>query len=156
MTLAESLTRSTDWSRYALQRGTGDELQLALLEFISSDDSERLSELWWGLEGVIFSQNTVYRGAEPAIDVLMASLVDDRPAITRAWIIEAIRFVLSCGSIEDPELPVRCMARARLGGWLLTQLALEAQGPDRKGLLELLDLLDPGLEDLARSGAEKT
>jgi hypothetical protein len=62
VSLAASMIGSIDWSHVDVLRGSGSDLADALSRFIECDDPSRMSELWWGLEGVMFAQNTVYGG----------------------------------------------------------------------------------------------
>ncbi|MCP4305638.1 MAG: hypothetical protein GY788_12310 [bacterium] len=153
MKYAESMIRSIDWSNAQVLRGSGSDLANALTQFIGCDEPAKMSDLWWGLEGVMFAQNTIYGAAEPAVDVLMAALVDDRPQIVKAWIVEVLRFVLTGGSLEDdPELGARCRERARRGTWLLVAMSTELEDADRETVLELLEVLDQGVASVARDG----
>jgi hypothetical protein len=110
-----------------------------------------MSDLWWGLEGVMFAQDTIYGAAEPAVEVLVAALADDRPQFAKAWIVEVLRSVLKGGSLDDPELSARCRDRATRGTWLLVGVSNELEGADRAAALALLEVLDPVVASVARS-----
>lgn len=151
MRYAESMIQSIDWSRAQVLRGSGPDLADALARFIGCDEHSMMSDLWWGLEGVMFSQDTIYGAAEPAVDVLMAALADDRPPLTRAWIVEVLRSVLKGGSLDDPDLGARCHARAVRGAWLLVAISQKLDDADREALLDLLELIDPLVASAART-----
>jgi hypothetical protein len=151
MKSAESMIRSIDWSRVRVLRGSGPDLASALTRFIGCDEPSKMFDLWWGLEGVMFAQDTIYGAAEPAVDVLMAALTDDRPQFTKAWIVEVLRSVLKGGSLDDPELGARCHERATRGIWLLVAVSNELQDADREAALDLLELIDPVVASVARS-----
>ena len=134
---------SIDWSVVDTMSGTGEQFASALRSFVGCEDAERMRELWQGLEGVAFAQSTIVAAAEPLVDVLMASLADERPRFVYAWLVEALRFVLEAGSPEDPELSVRCWERAQRGVWSLVRTLNLLEPADREIALQLIESLDP-------------
>ena len=150
MSLGDSVLQSIDWSEFEVQIGTGTDLAEALSRFIGCDDPASMHDLWRGLESshAMFAQDTVYRLAEPAVDVLLAALVDDRPRFVKMWSLEALRMTLKAGSSTDPELPERCRRRARRGVWLLVAMSRTEAAA---GALEVLELIDPVMAKLVRS-----
>lgn len=150
MKLGDSMIHSIDWSHHDVLRGDGSDLAHALESFIGCDDPSLMSDLWWRIEGVMFSQDTIYGAAEPGVDVLIAALADDRPHFVKAWILEALRSILKGGSLENPELADRCRDRAARGAWLLAAVARELNGEDREAALDLLERIDPVVAAAAR------
>ena len=134
---------------------TGDDLAEALKRFLDAEDDESASDLWFGLEGAAFAQNTLYAGAVPTVSAMLAALAEQPPAFLREWIIEVVRFILCGGSGVDPSLHKRCLDGAREGIWLL---AAEAEGTAEPvyadAVLEVLSLIDPALADITRTGLE--
>lgn len=154
MNFAETIVETADWSNAEVLRGTGANLAGDLLKFLGCEDAERMADLWWGLEGVVFSQDTIYGAAEPVTDVLMAALADSRPDFVKAWILEALRFILGGGSVADPELQSRCRDRARSGAWLLAAVSSELLDPDRQAVVELLEVINPSIASVVRMGLD--
>ncbi len=151
MSVSDRVLRSVDWQSVQVLRGSGPELAEALSRFIGCDNPDEMADLWWGLEGVMFAQGTIYGAAEPAVDVLLAALVDGRPEAATAWIVELLRMVLVGVSPDDPSLQLRCRARAARGTWLLATLAIRLDGTDREAVLEVLGLIDQAVADSVRS-----
>jgi len=153
MRLTQSVIDAVDWSRIEVLRGTGADLATSLTQFVHAETPERASELWWGLEGAAFAQNTIYGGAEPTVATMMASLAERPPAFLRPWIIEVLRFILSGGSEVDPSLSERCRESAQRGVWLLAAEANDAEAADyREAVLEVLTLIDPTFTVVVRTG----
>jgi hypothetical protein len=151
MTNASLVIEATDWTAFTVLRGNGMDLKRALKAFVEAETSESASELWWGLEGSAFAQNTIYGAAEPTVNVMMAALADDPPSFRRGWILEVLRFVLSATSTDDPELADRCREVARRGTWLLAAEARRVEGDgERQAILGVLDLLDPEFSSTLR------
>ena len=151
MKLSRLVLDSVDWSSEEVLRGSGADLKNALGAFLGASTSEQASELWWGLEGVAFAQNTIYGAAEPTVDVMMAALADGPPAFLVAWILEVLRFILTGGSQDDPGLGARCQERARRGAWLLAFESRRAEGlEERRAVLEVLGLVDQLLAQVVR------
>ncbi len=152
MRLTEAVIEAVDWSKIEVLRGTGTDLAASLTEFVQADTSERASELWWGLEGAAFAQNTIYAAAEPTVSVMMAALAGRPPAFLRPWITEVLRFILSGESDVDPSLSERCREAAQQGVWLLVAEVGDAEEPDYKeAVLEVLALIDPALTGVVRA-----
>jgi hypothetical protein len=154
MGFGESTIESIDWSELPVLSGSGDDLAQALTKLINARAPDECERLWWRLENVAFSQNTVYGASEAAIGVALAALADDRPRFVRAWLIELLRSILQGGSTEEPELPDRCRQRARDGIWLLALEARHAAGPERDAVLEVVELIAPELAAVLRPGLE--
>lgn len=152
MKLSDVVLDSIDWSAFAVLRGKGADLKQGIKAFLGSETPARAAELWWGLEGSAFAQNTIYGAAEPTVEVMLAALVDGPADFLRAWIIEVLRFILSGASQDDPELAVRCRDAAKRGAWLLVAEARRTAGEDdRRAILDVLDQVDQGLSSMARS-----
>jgi len=134
MSFGESVLSSIDWSDAQVLRGSGPELATSLSNFIGCDDPDRMSDLWWELEGVMFAQDTIYGAAEFGVDVLMAALADNRPQFVNAWIVEVLRAVLKGDSSEDPELLARTCGRATRGTWLLVSMSFRTYGRRPRGV----------------------
>lgn len=144
MEFGEAAIRGCDWGSFEVCATTGaEELGPSLRRFINSKDSEEARNLWARIENVAFAQNTIYGAAEPTIEVLLAALVDTRPVHVRRWIVELLRFLLSGGSLTDPDLGRRCHDKARSGLWLLAGVAKGDTGLDREAALEVIALIDP-------------
>jgi len=151
--LAESVIDAVDWSRVDVLRGTGADLAISLRRFLRAETPERASELWWGVEGSAFAQNTVYGGAVPTVTIMLAAMAQRPPAFLRPWIIEVLRFILSGASEADPSLSARCLESARQGVWLLIAEAEEAVDADyAKAVLEVVTLIDPKLTEILQAG----
>ncbi len=133
-------------------RDAGERLAVDLRAFLECSDPAEMPHLWRGIEGTAFAQTTVFEVAEPITDVLVASLVDDRPSFVHAWTLEALRFILEGGSHTDPDLPRRCMDRARMGVWALAGCIPTLDEADRSSALHLLRLLDPLAANYLESG----
>ncbi len=151
MSLSSRVIVSIDWAAEETMTGTGEQLAAALRSFVDCREAERMRELWRGLEGVAFAQTTIVGSAEPMVDVLMASLADERPAFVYPWIVEALRFILRAGSFEDPELADRCRERARRGVWNLAGTLGRLESADYGAALELIEMLDPLVHSWVRS-----
>jgi hypothetical protein len=141
--LSSQVIGSIDWSLVDTMSGTGEQLAAAIRSFVDCEDANRMRDLWRGLEGVAFAQSTIVGAAEPLVDVLMASLADERPSFVYSWILEALRFVLEAGSPEDPELSGRCHERAQRGVWSLARTLTRLDPADRIVALQLIESLDP-------------
>lgn len=145
MTLVRSVVESINWSRVLVSRGSGLDLKLALLAFVEAEEAD-MEAMWWGLEGSVFAQNTIYAGSVETVDVMMAALAEDPPPYRRAWVLEVLRFILTGGSITEPDLAERCRARGERGAWLLAAQIRRLDDPaDRQPLEEILELVDPAL-----------
>lgn len=140
--LGEVALRSIDWSTVQTLVGPSSELGGSLAAFIGGEDENRMLEFWWGLEGIVFSQGRISEAAVPVVDVLMAALVDDRPLFVKAWILEALRFIVSGGCPDDPDLAARCLGRARAGAWLLAAVSPTLSVAERDAVVELLMVID--------------
>jgi len=152
MKLSNDVLDSVDWSAFEVLQGNGADLKQALNAFLEAGTPERAAELWWGLEGSAFAQNTIYGAAEPTVEVMLAALVDAPTDFLRAWIIEVLRFILSGASQDDPELAARCRDAAQRGAWLLVaEVHRAASEEDRRAILEVLDHVDEGLSSIVRS-----
>jgi hypothetical protein len=151
--LARSVIAAVDWASVDVLRGTGADLATALTRFLDAENPERASELWWGLEGAAFAQNTIYGGAVPTVTTMMAALAERPPTFLRPWIIEVLRFILSGASGADPSLAGQCLESARQGVWLLVAEAEEAvDAKYKEAVLEVLALIDPALTEVVRAG----
>jgi hypothetical protein len=156
MTLAQSVIEAVEWRKVSVLRGTGSELAASLRDFVAAATPEKASELWWGLEGVAFAQNTIYGGAEPAVAVMMAALVDRPPIFLREWIMEALRFILSGDSDVDSSLAGRCRESALRGVWLLAAEANETEDAGyREAVLEVLAHIDPAAAQVVLAGIDR-
>lgn len=144
---------SFDWSVVEVAGGTGTDLKNAINAFLEAASSEEASELWRGLEGSAFAQDTIYGAAEPTVEVMVAALADEPPGFLRAWILEVLRFILSGASEDDPELAARCREAAERGEWLLAAMARRIEGEEeRRAILEVLDHIDLPFSSMVRRG----
>lgn len=135
--------RRVDWAGVQVNRGTGEELCISLGRFLGANSTEELATLWWDLEGVAFAQNTLYGAAVPVAEVLTAALYDEHPEFRLEWIVEALRFILAGGSVDDPALPVRCRQAVLNGGERLAALADSAPSSStRDAVREVLSLVE--------------
>lgn len=143
MSLARATIARVDWEQVQVLRGTGWDLANALQDFLCADSAERASELWWGLEGAAFAQNTIYGGAEPTVEAMVAAMADRPPTYLRHWIIEVLRFILSGDSEDDPALLGRCRERAQRGAWLLaSEIGGSGQSDYIEAIMQVLELVD--------------
>lgn len=143
MSLALAVIKSVDWSGVQALSGTGDDVAEGLRSFLTCLDADEMPLLWRGLEGPVFDQTTIGPAAGVVVDVLVASLADERPPFVHAWTLEALRFILEGGSHADPALAERCLQRARQGTWTLAARIPRLDKADRATAIYLLDLLDP-------------
>lgn len=150
MGFGESAIAEVNWHVLEIQGGTADDLPAALLALFRSATEDEAWQAWWRFENTVFAQNTLYGAAEATIYVLMAALADDRPRLVRDWIIELVRFMLNCGSVDDPTLEERCRDQVRLGLWLLAQEARVTSGLVREPVLEVMEIIDPQRADFVR------
>ncbi len=140
-----------DWTATEVMQGSGTDLKNAIATFLEAGTSEQAAELWWGLEGSAFAQNTLYGAAEPTVDVMMAALADQPPGHLRVWILEVLRFILTGASEDDPELAGRCKAAAMRGAWMLAVEARRTEEEaERQAILEVLDHIDSKFSPLLR------
>jgi hypothetical protein len=146
-----------DWSGVEVLRGTGDELASSVVRFVESANPEMAAELWWGLEGVAFSQNTIYGGAEPVMKVMMTAMAEHPPIFMRGWLVEVIRFILNSGSQTDSTLADRCREATSPGRLLLASEAINAPDVGYRGaVLEVLQVIDPTMTAIIKEAlAEK-
>jgi hypothetical protein len=145
MRLAEQLIGVVNWSSYQLANTDAGELGSLLHRVLESHDGDEAVQLWKDhIENQVFIQNSIFSSAEPTIDVLIASLLDERPEHVRGQVIELMFFLLNAESLEDPDLARRCHERARMGLWVILK---ETRFPHNENvqdlLLYILKILDP-------------
>jgi hypothetical protein len=151
MGFGESAIAKVNWQALEISGGrTADDLPAALLALFRSTTEDEAWQAWWRFENKVFAQNTMYGAAEQTIHVLMAALADDRPRLVLDWIIEHVRFMVNCGSVDDPTLEERRRDQVRLGLWLLAQEARVTSGLVREPVLEVMEIIDPQRAKLVR------
>jgi hypothetical protein len=132
----------------------GDATQFgeALLQLIRSQDGHEAETIWRrGIDNVVFAQNGIYDAAVPAIDVMLAALVTDRPTHVKGFALELLFYILNGGSAEEPDLSRRCSERAIKGIWLLMGEAVNGPEWVLDAVLDIMDILDPTQADALRS-----
>ena len=141
--ISDELARSIDWPSFQVRTGEASDFGNTLIMLLHSRDADHARQIWdQRIDEVVFSQSTIFSAAEPTIDVLLAALAQDKPTHVKATAIELLLFLLTGGSVDDPELSRRCRERALRGTWLLTRQALA--GRDwAVDVIELLEILDP-------------
>jgi hypothetical protein len=150
MDVGEAVAQSVNWSDYELMTGAAAGFGDRLVRFLNSRDAAESEEAWRHIENHVFAQDTIYSAAEPAIDVVLAALVADRPLI-KGMLIDLLFLLLNGSSAADPDLPARCKHRAQRGVWLLVRLAVTGSEGTREAIGEVLDLVDPAQAEALRS-----
>jgi hypothetical protein len=149
ISLAEIVTQRVDWSQYRIASGNAAQFGETLLLLIRCGDSNEARKIWTNIENFVFSQNTVFSAAEPAIDVILAALVEDCPRHVKIALVDLLFLLLNGRSDVDPGLYERCRERALRGVWLLTREAAAAAAADplRDAIIEVVDLIDSAQTD---------
>lgn len=150
MSMGERMIEDVDWPSFGVPSESGQGLSSALMTLLQSEDAESAEACWSRIENVAFAQETVYRAAEPTVDVVLAALADERPRFIRSWLLEVLFFIVRGGSVEDEDLPARCRQRARRGLWLLAREVAATSGPERDLVMETIEHIDPDFCDLVR------
>lgn len=144
MRLGDLVIDSIAWNEVDVLRGSGYDLAGSLRRFVVAGSAEDVASLWEELEGVAFAQNTIYGGALPVVDVMLAVLADRPHVWMRPWVIEVLRFVVTGDSDTDSSLRRECLDRARVGVWLLAAEACHADSVVyRDAVIEVVDVIDP-------------
>jgi hypothetical protein len=155
MSLADLVIDSIKWSEVGVLRGSGEDLANSLRRFVRVGSTEEAASLWEELEGVAFSQNTIYGGAVPVVDVMLAVLADRPADFLRPWVVELLRFIITGDSVSDPSLRNECIYRAGAGRWLLAAEACRTGLVDyRDALIEVLDVIDQALGQIVAAATE--
>jgi hypothetical protein len=149
--LGEAVIRWVDWSRYRVSTGNARQFGGTLLRLLRAASPDESREVWNGIENSVFAQDTIFSAAEPAIDVVLAALVADRPRHVKVALVDLLFLVLNGHSDEDPGLHDRCHGRALRGLWLLAREAAGAEEPVRDAVLEAMDLIDPTQTEALRT-----
>lgn len=131
------------WGAHRVLQGPGDDLP-AILRNLVGPDVAAASKALWQLESSVVVEGSVFDAAEPVVDVLVASLVDDLPEPTRRGVLGLLLKIVA-GSPDTSEIALgnlhlvtRCRARARDGLWVLIKHFLD--GFEEAGqILELID-----------------
>jgi hypothetical protein len=146
MSLADLLIDSVKWKEVQVLRGSGEDLANSLRRFVRVRSADEAASLWEELEGVAFAQNTIYGGAVPVVDVMLAVLADQPADFLRPWVVEVLRFIIVGDAESDPLLRRECLHRAETGRWLLAAEACRTDLVDyREALIEVLDVIDESL-----------
>lgn len=150
MKIAELIIDSIDWSAYALLDGPAIGFGETLAEFIANEDPANQHSLWARMENRVFAQDDIFSAAEPAIRVLVASLVDERPGHVRLGTLDLLFHLIQGASYRRDDLAQRCLDAARQGAWLLAREALHASEPTKDACLEILDICLPEVARFVR------
>lgn len=143
MNLADLLIDSINWKEVYVLRGSGEDLANSLRRFARARSADEAANLWEEFEGVAFAQDTIYGGAVPVVDVMLAMLADQPADFLRPWVVEVLRFIVVGDSDSDPSLRTECLNRAEMGRWLLAAEACRTDIVDyRDALIEVLDVID--------------
>lgn len=154
MRLAEQVIDSVSWNEVQVLRGTGEDLANSLRKFVRAASEEEAGRLWDELEGVAFAQNTIYGGAVPVVDVMLAVFADPPPDFPRPWAVEVLRCIIAGDSASDPSLRQACLQRVARGHWLLAAEACRTDLADyRHALIEVLDVVDQALGQMVAGTA---
>lgn len=133
MSRAEAILQQPTWFGHTL-----DETERGVLRrFINASSAAEAEQVWPDWEARFVSQNSLLPGADVALDVFFAVLIDDRPPEVKDWILESIRYT-SVGGSADIGLANRCAERARSGAWLLASLS----DLDRGAVVSILQVVD--------------
>ena len=153
MGYGERAIAAVNWQALEISGGrTADDLPAALLALFRSTTDAEAEQVWWkSFENKVFAQNTIYGAAEATINVLLATLADERPQHVRGRILELLFFLLNGGSDDDPTLAERCREQARQGLWLLAQEARVASELDRDRVLDVIECIDLQRADFVRA-----
>lgn len=143
MNLTDLLIDSINWKEVYVLRGSGEDLANSLRRFVRARSADEAASLWEEFEGVAFAQDTIYGGAVPVVDVMLAMLADQPADFLRPWVVEVLRFILVGDSDSDPSLRIECLHRAETGRWLLAAEACRTDlGDYRDALIEVLGVID--------------
>lgn len=152
--ISEAVIDSINWHDVGVLSGSGGDLANSLRSFVRAKSDADLAGLWDELEGVAFAQNTIHGSAAPVVDVMLALLADRPEPWHGAWAVGVVRFIVTGGSATTPSLVQECQHRAWAGRWLLAAEAGRTDDTDyRDALLELLDVIDPGLSKVVAAAS---
>ncbi|WP_440531912.1 hypothetical protein [Variovorax sp. YR566] len=132
-----------DWQRYEEIQGRADSIPSALQSLLnaSMEDAEKY---YWGMENHVVVQGQLFSAAEPALQVLIASLLNVRPRHTKIDVLELIFQIVAAATLEATsdeyrELQCRIRLRALEGMWVFYG---ELNGEHFEAASEILNLID--------------
>lgn len=151
MTAAHKILDSTDWSEFSVLSGPATEYSTWLRRFIDADGPEQVQEIWRHIENSVFAQGGLFTAAEPSIQVLLASLIDERPEIVVLYSLDLLFHLSQPAVFGKDQLAERCLHEIEAGVWLLVRTALTGSENVRSACLEVLDLCSPTRASLVRT-----
>jgi hypothetical protein len=146
--LAELLVATIDWSSYRKVGGDrADSVGAALVEFLRAG-RDAVEGIRNRLETEVAVQANLYSASVPAMRVLAAALVEERPRWVRIATLDLMFLILSGASAPEETaagettLRDRCVAAARESLWSIVRVAKE--DPVCLGaVLDVLQVIDP-------------
>jgi hypothetical protein len=111
---------------------------------LSATDPSSADDAYWQLENYVVAQGSLFEVAEPATQILVASLVDERATHIRISVLDLLYQILS-GEPDASEiahgnvdLVDRCRELAREGAWLLIKEFVNGQRDAARDVLQLI------------------
>lgn len=143
--VAESLIRTTEWSRLRESCGTAAGVGMALSALLSAESPDAIDDQYWRIENHVVVQGELYESAEACCAVLVAAFADERPHFVRIAALELLFQILRGYGSDTPGTPTdileRCQRAVREGLWGIVREAIRGH---QEGAWEVLELAGLG------------